>query len=106
MLAHTDGYVLAESWLSDKGEAFGAFAPQMYKKVAAYVKQLDLGGLGSITFFLEEQPFTLVRSGEIFLIAVHTPNRFSRKHVLIAQAVGAELGRRLSSPTHNDSDDI
>ena len=98
MLAHTDGYVMAESWVSDKSEAFGAFAPQMYKKIATYVQELDLGGLGSITFFLEEQPFTLVRSGEIFLIAVHTPNRYSRKHVLIAQAVGSELGRRLTNP--------
>ncbi|MBN1268015.1 MAG: helix-hairpin-helix domain-containing protein [Kiritimatiellae bacterium] len=95
VLAHEDGYVLAESWETAKSEAFGAFAPQMYKKMGQYLRRLDLGGIGSITFFLEDRPFTLVRSGEIFLVAVHAPSRFSRKHVHIVQAVGAELGRRL-----------
>ncbi len=96
ILAHGDGYLLEGQWASDKSEALGAFAPQMYKKVGPYLKELDLGGIGSITFFLEDIPFTLVRSGDIYLIAVHTPSRFSRKHVQIAQAVGAEMGRRLS----------
>jgi enoyl-CoA hydratase/carnithine racemase len=104
ILGHNDGYILASSWDSPKTEAFGAFAPQMYKKVAGYLRQLDLGGIGSITFFLEHQPFTLVHSGEIFVVAIHEPKRFSRKHVHLAQAVGAELGRRLSR-VHSSSRD-
>lgn len=95
VLAHEDGYLLAASWDPAKSEAFGAFAPQMYKKMGQYLRRLDLGGVGSITFFLEDRPFTLVRSGEVFLIAVHAPSRFSRKQVHIVQAIGAELGRRL-----------
>lgn len=101
LLCHEDGYVLASSWEHSRKDAFGAFAPQMYKKVSKYVRQLDLGGLGSMTFYLEMQPFTLVHSGEIYLVAVHESAHFSRKQVHLAQAVGAELGRRLGRHMHS-----
>jgi predicted regulator of Ras-like GTPase activity (Roadblock/LC7/MglB family) len=95
VVVHRDGHLVAASWKHAKSDALAAFAPQMYKKVGRYVRQLDMGGIGSISFFIEDQPFTLVRSGEILFVAIHTPRRFSRKHVQIAQAVGAELGQRL-----------
>lgn len=105
VLAHADGYVMASTWAHAKDEAFGAFAPQMHKKMGWYLKQLDLGGVGSITFFMEDRPFTLVRSGDVFLIAIHEAERFSRKQIHIVQAVASELGRRLSRGSSKRTDD-
>lgn len=97
IITHADGYTMASSWDNPKEEALGAFTPQMFKKVASYISQLDMGALSSITFTLEQQPLTIICSGSIFLIAIHVPNRFNKRSVSIAQAIGAEIGRRLTS---------
>lgn len=95
VIAYRDGYVLATSWDHKMNETLGAFAPQMFKKVVAYIKRLKLGGMDAFTFFFEDHPVTLVNSGDIFLAAIHTPGRFSRRHVQIARTLTAELARRL-----------
>lgn len=95
VIAHSEGYVLASSWSHDKNEALGAFAPQMFKKVAQYIRRLEMGGMDAFTFFFETYPITLVNSGDLFIAAIHSPNRFSRRHVQIARALTAELDRRL-----------
>ncbi len=97
VVAHREGYLVTSSWEDDHSEALGAFAPQIYKKIAWYIKQLDMGGLESLTVFIEGRPLTLVRSGDIFLVAIHNPRRFSRRDVRLVQAIGAELGRRLAA---------
>jgi competence ComEA-like helix-hairpin-helix protein len=95
VIAHNEGYVLASSWDHSKNEALGAFAPQMFKKVVQYIRRLDLGEMDAFTFFFEEFPITLVNHGDIFLASIHSPNRYSRRHVQIARTLTAELSRRL-----------
>lgn len=95
VIAHDEGHVLASSWDHEKNEALGAFAPQMFKKVVQYISRLELGEMDAFTFFFEDFPITLVRHGDIFLAAVHSPNRYSRRHVQIARTLTAELSRRL-----------
>jgi len=97
IITHSDGYTMASSWDHPKEEALGAFTPQMFKKVAQYISQLDMGALSSITFTIEQQPITIICSGSVFLIAIHVPSRFNKRSVSIAQAIGAEIGRRLTS---------
>jgi competence ComEA-like helix-hairpin-helix protein len=91
-----DGFVLASNWESESGDALGAFAPQMFKKIGKYVNHLKLGSIRCLTFFTEEQPITIVRSGKIFFAAVHAPNNFGRKQVEVVQALTEELGGRLA----------
>jgi competence ComEA-like helix-hairpin-helix protein len=90
-----DGFVLASNWENTSGEALGAFAPQMFKKIGKYVNHLKLGSIRCLTFFTEDQPITIVRSGKIFFAAVHAPNNFGRKQVEVVQALAEELGGRL-----------
>jgi len=95
IVAHQDGYVLATSWGHQSKEALGAFAPQIFKKVAKYIKQLNMGKLDCMTVLLDQQPITFVPSEEIYFVAVHTLGGISRKHVRLAHGVGCRLGRLL-----------
>lgn len=95
VIAHSDGYVLASTWQHEKNDALGAFAPQMFKKVVQYIRRLEMGDMDAFTFFFEAYPVTLVNSGPIYLAAIHTQNRFSRRHVQIARALTVELDHRL-----------
>jgi len=91
-----DGLVLASNWENSSSDALGAFAPQMFKKIGKYVNHLKLGSIRCLTFFTEEQPITIVRSGKIFFAAVHAANNFGRKQVEVVQALTEELGGRLA----------
>ena len=90
-----DGLILASTWDHPSSEALGAFAPQMFKKLSRYVKQLKLGNIKTLTFFADDQPITLVTSGAILFVAVHKPTRFSKRQVELIQALATELGRKL-----------
>ncbi|MFH0907261.1 MAG: helix-hairpin-helix domain-containing protein [bacterium] len=90
-----DGYVLASNWENVSSDALAAFAPQMFKKIGKYVNHLKLGSIRCLTFFTEEQPITIVRSGKIFFAAVHVQNNFGRKQVEVVQALAEELGGRM-----------
>jgi competence ComEA-like helix-hairpin-helix protein len=90
-----DGLVLAKTWDHPSSEALGAFAPQMFKKIGRYVKQLKMGNIKTLTFFADENPVTLVTSGAILFVALHKPSRFSKRQVELVQALATELGRSL-----------
>lgn len=90
-----DGLVLSATWEHPSSDALGAFAPQMFKKLSRYVKQLKLGSIKTLTFFADDQPITLVTSGAILFVAVHKPTRFSKRQVELVQALATELGRKL-----------
>ncbi len=90
-----DGLVLSKTWEHPSSEALGAFAPQMFKKLSRYVKQLKMGNIKTLTFFTDETPITLVTSGAILFVALHKPTRFSKRQVELVQALATELGRKL-----------
>lgn len=90
-----DGLTLASTWEHPSAEALGAFAPQMFKKLSRYVKQLKMGNIRTLTFFTDDQPVTLVSSGAILFVAVHKSSRFSKRQVELIQALATELGRKL-----------
>jgi competence ComEA-like helix-hairpin-helix protein len=96
IIIHEDGFVLAANWENESRDALGAFAPQMFKKIGRYVNHLKLGSIRCLTFFTEEQPITIVRSGKIFFAAMHAQNNFGRKQVEVVQALTEELGGRLT----------
>lgn len=91
-----DGLVLASTWEHPSSDALGAFAPQMFKKLSRYVKQLKMGNIKTLTFFAEENPVTLITSGAILFVALHKSTRFSKRQVEMIQALATELGRMLA----------
>jgi competence ComEA-like helix-hairpin-helix protein len=95
ILAHRDGYVLAASWDHTAKDAMGAFAPQIFKKVAGYLKRLDMGAMDCMTVVLDQRPVTFVPSEDVFFVAIHKEGCFTRKHIRLAYGVGCRLGRLL-----------
>jgi competence ComEA-like helix-hairpin-helix protein len=90
-----DGMILSGTWEHPSAETLGAFAPQMFKKLSRYVKNLKMGTMKTITIFAEDIPFTMVVSGRILFIALHKGPRFSKRQVELVQVLSSELGRRL-----------
>ena len=91
-----DGLVLAGTWEHPSSDALAAFAPQMFKKLSRYVKQLKMGNIKTLTFFADDSPVTLVTSGAILFVALHKTTRFSKRQVELVQALATELGRSIS----------
>jgi competence ComEA-like helix-hairpin-helix protein len=95
VVAHTDGYIVASSWDHKSHEALGAFAPQIFKKVARYIKRLDMGEMDCMTVIMDQTPITFVPSEDVYFVAIHKTGALSRKHVRLAYGVGCRLGRLL-----------
>ncbi|HIE10427.1 MAG TPA: hypothetical protein EYP62_02325 [Kiritimatiellae bacterium] len=95
VLAHREGYRVVATATSADGDKLAAFAPQIYKKLAWYIRQLDIGGLQSITLVVESRPITIVRGGELYLVLLHRTAQINRKQIYLAHALAAELSRRL-----------
>jgi competence ComEA-like helix-hairpin-helix protein len=97
IIAHQDGYVLASSWADASGDAVGAFAPQIFKKIARYVNQLRQGKMKSVTVMLDQRPLTFIQNDDLYFVAVHRVGSFTCKQIRLAQGVGSRLGRLLRS---------
>ncbi|HDL77903.1 MAG TPA: hypothetical protein ENG36_03985 [Lentisphaerae bacterium] len=95
VIAHREGYRVVAAGVAGNSDRLAAFAPQIYKKLAWYARQLDMGGLQSITLLIESQPITITRGGELFLVLLHRQGNLRQKHVFLLHAVAAELSRRL-----------
>lgn len=96
IVIHEDGIVLAGTWNDPASDRLGAFAPQMFKKVERYVKQLRMGDIRTLSFLADHQPITIVSSGKIFFVALHEQDTFTRKQIEMTQALATELGRRVA----------
>lgn len=96
IVIHEDGIVLAGTWNDPASDRLGAFAPQMFKKVERYVKQLRMGDIRTLSFLADRQPITIVSSGKIFFVALHEQDTFTRKQIEMTQALATELGRRVA----------
>jgi len=95
VIAHREGYRVTTTAASADSDKLAAFAPQIYKKLAWYIRQLDIGGLQSVTLLVESRPITIVRGGELYLVLLHCTGQLKRKQIYLAHAVAAELSRRL-----------
>jgi predicted regulator of Ras-like GTPase activity (Roadblock/LC7/MglB family) len=93
-LAMTDGLlVAAELPPQYKAEMFAAFLPQIFGRMNQYSKELQLGGLSSLTFVVNHVPWQIVKSGGIYLVALAKPgeNLPSAKLDVVASELGKQI---------------
>ena len=54
------------------------FAPQLFKKVGRYARELSVGQVHRMTMFTDQQPVSIFQAGDIFLIVIHDTQHFSK----------------------------
>ena len=74
-------------------ETISVFAPQLFRKVGRYMKELRAGQVTRLSVFTDQQPISIFRAGEIFLIVIHDNRHFSKALLRRCERIGQELAR-------------
>jgi competence protein ComEA len=74
-------------------ETISVFAPQLFKKVARYTKELRVGQVTRLSVFTDQQPLSIFHAGDIFLVVVHDPRHFSKALLRRCERISQEIAR-------------
>lgn len=58
--------------------AMSVFAPQLFRKIGRYTKELKVGQVRRMTIFTDQQPLSIFQAGEVYLVIVHDTRHFSK----------------------------
>ena len=74
-------------------ETISVFAPQLFKKVGRYMKELRVGQVTRLSVFTDQQPLSIFHAGEIFLVVIHDPSHFSKALLRRCERISQEIAR-------------
>lgn len=94
MLAMADGLFLTGQLPEHLDqEAISVFAPQLFKKVGRYVKELKVGQVRRFTLFTDQRPISVFRAGDVYLIVIHDTRHFSKRLLRQCERISQEIAR-------------
>jgi competence ComEA-like helix-hairpin-helix protein len=94
ILAMEDGLLLTGELPGDlDSNTVSVFAPQLFKKVGRYVRELRVGNARRITIFTDERPLSIFHAGEVYLIIVHDTRHFSKALLRRCERISEEIAR-------------
>lgn len=74
-------------------ETISVFAPQLFRKVGRYMKELRAGQVTRLSVFTDQQPISIFHAGDIFLIVLHDNRHFSKALLRRCERISQELAR-------------
>jgi competence ComEA-like helix-hairpin-helix protein len=94
LLAMADGVLLTGAMPAHLEEStVSAFAPQLFRKVGRYTRELKVGQVQRMTIFTDQQPMSIFEAGDVYLIIVHDKRRFSKALLRQLERVSQEIAR-------------
>jgi competence ComEA-like helix-hairpin-helix protein len=72
-------------------ETISVFAPELFNKVATYTKELRVGEVTRLSVFTDQQPLSIFRAGDIFLVVLHDNRHFSKALLRRCERISQEL---------------
>lgn len=69
------------------------FAPQLFRKVGRYTRELGVGKIQRFTIFTDAQPMTIFQAGSVYLIVVHDSKRYSKVLLRRCERISQEIAR-------------
>jgi competence ComEA-like helix-hairpin-helix protein len=94
MLATSDGLFLTGELPPHLDQAtISVFAPQLFKKVGRYARELKVGSIRRFTIFTDTQPISIFRAGDVYLIVIHDAFRFSKALLRRCERISHEIAR-------------
>jgi competence protein ComEA len=70
------------------------FAPQLFKKVGRYTRELRVGQIQRLTVFTDQQPLSIFQAGDIYLVVVHDTRHFSKALLRRCERISQEIARQ------------
>ncbi|HTS20133.1 MAG TPA: helix-hairpin-helix domain-containing protein [Verrucomicrobiae bacterium] len=94
ILAMSDGvFLTGELPAHLDRETISVFAPQLFRKVGRYMRELRAGQVTRLSVFTDQQPISIFRAGDIFLIVLHDNRHFSKALLRRCERISQELAR-------------
>ncbi len=94
MLATSDGLFLTGELPPHLDQStISVFAPQLFKKVGRYARELRVGSIRRFTIFTDTQPISIFRAGDVYLIVIHDAFRFSKALLRRCERISQEIAR-------------
>ena len=72
-------------------ETISVFAPELFNKVGTYTKELRVGEVTRLSVFTDQQPLSIFRAGDIFLVVIHDNRHFSKALLRRCERISQEL---------------
>lgn len=92
ILAMSDGLLLTGQLPEQFDQnAISVFAPQLFKKVGRYARELRVGQIRRLTIFTDQQPVSIFQAGEIFLVIIHDTRHFSKALLRRCERISQEI---------------
>ena len=92
ILAMSDGvFVTGQLPAHLDQETISVFAPELFNKVATYTKELRVGEVTRLSVFTDQQPLSIFRAGDIFLVVIHDNRHFSKALLRRCERISQEL---------------
>jgi competence ComEA-like helix-hairpin-helix protein len=94
MLATADGLLLTGEVPAhlDK-DAISVFAPQLFRRVARYTRELKVGNVTRFTVFTDQQPISIFSAEEVYLVVFHDSKHFSKRMLRLCERISVEIAR-------------
>lgn len=94
MLAMADGEFLTGQLPAHLDQnAVSVFAPQLFKKVGRYMRELRVGRIHRLSIFAERQPLSIFRADEIYLVVIHDHRHYSKALLRRCERISQEIAR-------------
>jgi competence ComEA-like helix-hairpin-helix protein len=94
MLAMSDGIFLTGQLPERLDQnAVSVFAPQLFKRVGRYMRELRVGQIRRMTIFTDQQPLSIFRAGDVYLIIIHDVTHFSKALLRRCERISEEIAR-------------
>jgi competence ComEA-like helix-hairpin-helix protein len=92
ILAMSDGLLLTGQLPEHLDQnTISVFAPQLFKKVGRYARELRVGQIRRLTIFTDQQPVSIFQAGEIFLVIIHDTRHFSKALLRRCERISQEI---------------
>lgn len=94
MLAMADGLFLTGQLPAQVDQdAVSVFAPQLFRRMGRYVKELKVGHVRRFTIFTDERPISVFKSGDVYLVILHDTRHFSKRLLRQCERISQEIAR-------------
>ena len=94
ILAMSDGVFLTGELPSHLDQtSISVFAPQLFRKVSRYMRELRVGQVSRMSVFTDQQPISIFRAGEVYLVVIHDTRHFSKALLRRCERISQEIAR-------------
>lgn len=91
IISNSEGLLLSEHGAADGAARVAAVVPKLVEQLADNLEIMEVGRMRSISIAFDDKMFTIIRSGAIYLTAIHERRKLTKSQLSLVHRVAAEL---------------